>query len=45
MEGEDDENILKKEMKRKKEKIKKAKQRQKQRESNILNTINYDIIT
>jgi hypothetical protein len=45
MEGEDDENILKKEMKREKEKIKKAKQRQKQRESNILNTINYDIIT
>ena len=45
MEGEDDENILKKEMKREKEKIKKAKQRQKQRESNILNTINYNIIT
>ena len=45
MEGEDDENILKKEMKREKEKIKTAKQRQKQRESNILNTINYDIIT
>ena len=36
MEGEDDENILKKEeMKREKEKIRKAKQREKQRESNI----------
>ena len=36
MEGENDENILKKEeMKREKEKIRKAKQRQKQRKSNI----------